>query len=143
MIAHAEIGLLAVNDPKRHVVAPLVNLRGALTGKHHPTLAAAVGDVWRWFVGSGDVMLEVAFPGVRNKRAGKSLPILWTQGERFVELLRGKIKGAIVLKGDLQVAHVHRAMVEIFGMGLMIRWKVLLVVPAVNPEARTVYAARP
>ena len=130
MIAHAEIGLLAVNDPKRHVVAPLVNLRGALASKRHPTFAAAVGDVRRWFVVPGDVMLEVAFPGVRDKRAGKSLPILWTQGERFVEPLRRRIEKAIVLQGLFQVAHVHRAMVEIFGMGIVIRRKVLLVVPA-------------
>lgn len=97
MIAHVEIELLAVNDSKRHVVAPLVNIWGALAGKRHPTFTAAVGDVRRWFVVPGDVMLEIAIRRVGEKCAGKTLPVLWTQGERFVEPLRRKVEKAVVL----------------------------------------------
>src|SRR5262245_5533469 len=84
VIAHVEVGLYAVDDPERHVVACLVDLR-VRPRQRQPALAAAVGDIRRRFVVPANVMLEVASLGGLDECARNRLPV--GQGERFVQPL--------------------------------------------------------
>lgn len=138
VIADIEIGLTAVDNAERHGMARLPDAR-VRPRQFEPALTTAVIGIRRVRPLPGNVMVEVSSPRKGcNKCAREALQMRVGKGEWFMKAPCRSTEAGRISEEEPHIAHVHGAVVCIFGMGAMIWCSAIHVVPTKVSFARRV-----